>query len=98
MKNLHQKAGLLCFCGLIVLCSGLSSGCAAAPLLAPAFVSLCPAPATPVLPELQAEALESETNTRILLVRDDITRNFIKGQQATITCYESQFDGHIKNE
>jgi len=71
-------------------------GCATpAPRVPPAPVitgaAECPAPDAPVLPMLDpALPFDAPDNVRALLERDDLCRQYIKGLQATVRCYESQ--------
>lgn len=84
---------------LIVLCS--LPGCAVreVPVVPPAPVIVkaaeCPVPEVPVLPQLDAALpFDAPKNVALLLERDDLCRQYIKGLQATLRCYESQTKDH----
>lgn len=71
------------------------TGCAGQPRPQPAPVILnlpdCPAPAAPVLPPLNPTALlDSPENGELLMLRDDLTRQYIGGLRAAITCYKRE--------
>ena len=74
---------------LIVLCS---CGCGqkqAAPLILKYHD--CPAPAVPVLPELDAtEPLDSPENLSRLLERDDRLRAYIDGLKSALQCEQAR--------
>ena len=83
--------------GLVFLL--LLGGCAlSAPRVPPAPVVVgtieCPAPESPVLPELDAAlSLDAPGNVRALLERDDLCRHYIEGLRAAIRCYASRIKG-----
>ena len=53
----------------------------------------CPAPEVPVLPQLDAALpFDAPKNVGLLLTRDDLCRQYIKGLQATLRCYDAQSD------
>lgn len=91
------RAGRL-WIALIVLCS--LTGCTArTPVVPPAPLIVetanCPAPPVPTLPALDAALpFDAPQNVRVLLERDDLCRQYIKGLQATVRCYESQGKEH----
>lgn len=82
---------------LIVLCS---TGCASGGskivsvepiLILPAF---CPRPQPPALPKLAGvNLLESRQGYAILKLRDQKIRDYIKGLNAALECYEGQTQG-----
>lgn len=82
---------------LTVLCS--LTGCAAGNAVVPQAPEIvrtaeCPAPDAPVLPALNpALPFDAPDNVEMLLERDDLCRQFNKGLQATVRCYESQARG-----
>ena len=50
----------------------------------------CPAPPSPKLPELvSGQPLESASNMRILMERDDCMRLYIQGLEDTIECFKN---------
>lgn len=84
---------------LTVLCSLVGCTVREVPLVPPAPVivkaATCPGPEAPVLPQLDvALPFDAPKNVRLLWERDDIARQYIKGLQATIRCYESQTEDH----
>ena len=80
--------------GLIALCS--LTGCAAkpappppAPLLVP--LPACPSPGKPRLAQLDGTLpFDAPANIQVLLERDDSMRGYVKGLEATVTCYQTQ--------
>ena len=78
---------------LIALIALFSFGCAqkqAAPPINPAAFE-CPGPFRPELALLD-DTLPRDNfeNIKILLLRDDVVRQYIKGLEDTIACYENQ--------
>lgn len=73
----------------------LLTGCAGQPVTRPAPLVLtmpdCPAPTAPVLPPLDATALlDSPENGELLMLHDDLTRTYIDGLRAALTCYRKE--------
>lgn len=90
---MRPRAGRLRF-ALVVLCSltGCTAGTPVVPQV-PVIVETadCPAPPAPSLPVLDAALpFDAPQNVRVLLTRDDLCRQYIKGLQATVRCYEAQ--------
>lgn len=70
----------------LLLSSVLIAGCGIKTIPKPPD---CPAPPVPKLVELLPdEPLESPTNMRLLMERDDCMRLYISGLEAAIECYK----------
>lgn len=81
-----------CLLTLIVLCSGCV-GSKAQPIPAPVVVLpvMCPRPQPPTLPQLAGvNLLESRQGYAILKLRDQKIRDYIKGLNAALDCYDGQ--------
>ena len=77
---------------LMQLCSGCGGKQAPPRIL---NVPDCPAPAPPVLPEIDGSApLDSPDNVARLMERDDRIRAYIDGLVAAIRCYRQRTDKH----
>ncbi len=74
----------------IVICSGCAKPAAQQIVMAPAAV-ICPAPARPELPRIDgALPLDGPANIEALMTRDDLLRQYIRGLEATVGCYQEQ--------
>ncbi len=78
---------------LIALIVASSFGCTqslATPHIDVGIVT-CPGPAKPSLPLLdEGLPLDNFQNIKVLLLRDDFVREYTKGLEDTIACYEKQ--------
>lgn len=78
---------------LIALIAASSLGCAQKYTTPPIDMGIvtCPAPGKPTLPLLDENIpLDNFENIKALLLRDDIVRQYTKGLEDTIACYEKQ--------
>lgn len=74
----------------IVICSGCAKPAEQQIVMAPAAV-ICPAPARPELPRIDgALPLDGPANIDALMTRDDMMRQYIRGLEATVDCYQEQ--------
>lgn len=86
-----MKHALALCIALIGLCSGCTGQIKVQPAPFMLILPDCPAPVAPTLPPLDPMALlDSPENGELLMQRDDLLRQHIAAQQATITCYRKE--------
>lgn len=96
MRHVVRLLCVLIGFGSLIGLASLGTGCArapAVPVLPPAPVVRvlpdCPAPARPVLPLLDgALPFDAPLNMDVLLRRDDLIRQYLKGLEASVFCYQ----------
>lgn len=85
-----KKAGKALWIGLIVVFSLFITACGQKDIsINP--ITECYAPNKPILPLFEYANLESTKNIETLLERDDIIRQYLKGLEDALACYEIIF-------